>query len=89
MNQEEFRHVFDEFKVKKKIDELTEDNIIELFHSLDLNGSGLIDYTEFIAAFMLNDVYQDENYLIQVFKTLDAVTFVFIRIMMEKLLKKN
>jgi len=43
-----------------------------LFNSLDLNGSGSIDYTEFIAAFTQNEHYQKENYLRDIFKKIDT-----------------
>lgn len=41
--------------------------------SLDLDDSGKVDYTEFLAAFTVNSVYTQENYLKDVFKKLDKV----------------
>ena len=65
--------MFEEIKDEEEKLEMTENEIEDLFDSLDLNGSGVIDYTEFIAAFTLNEVYQNETYLLRVFKTLDQV----------------
>lgn len=42
--------MFKELGEKKSI-MIPDDDVESLFKSLDLNGSGSIDYTEFIAAF--------------------------------------
>lgn len=39
--------------------------------SLDLDNSGFVDYTEFLAAFTANSVYIQENYMKNIFKKLD------------------
>ena len=55
-----------------------DDDVLSLFSSLDLNGSGLIDYTEFLAAFTQNEIYQSEKYLKEVFNRIDKVIFFVI-----------
>lgn len=49
-----------------------DEDIKTLFHSLDINNSGKIDYSEFLAVFVLNGIYQYESYLKDVFRKLDA-----------------
>lgn len=68
---EEFKDVFSELQKKKSICIELED-VEQLFEALDLNSSGKIDYTEFLAAFTQNEVYQTENYLKEVFKKIDV-----------------
>jgi len=55
-----------EFK-KLGIIDLNKKKVDRLFHAIDVNNSGEIDYTEFIAAFMGAKLNSDENYLKNVF----------------------
>jgi calcium-dependent protein kinase len=47
---------------------LTKKDAIELFQAIDVDQSGEIDYTEFIAAFMGIKLRSDEKYLRQAFQ---------------------
>lgn len=42
-----------------------------MFKSADLDGSGALDYNEFIAATMPEDIYMREDYIIAAFNMLD------------------
>jgi len=45
------------------ITNLTKKDAVELFKAIDVDHSGEIDYTEFIAAFMGIKMQSDEKYL--------------------------
>lgn len=57
--------------------ELTESQIGDLFNGYDLNGNGMIDYSEFIASCIDSKVKDIEKYYAATFKKLDTVGFVF------------
>jgi len=59
-------------KDNKKVD-IPQYELEKLVSALDLNESGYIDYTEFLAAFAVNEVYKQEGYLKDVFMRLDKV----------------
>ena len=42
-----------------------------MFQSLDMNNSGKIDYTEFLAMFTQNPIYQTEQNFKEIFQKLD------------------
>lgn len=50
---------------------LTEDDAKTLFQAMDQNQSGMVDYSEFMAAFMENVVNSNENYLKSTFARFD------------------
>jgi len=50
---------------------LKKKDAIRLFHAIDVNQSGEIDYTEFIASFMGTKLQSDERYLKETFKQFD------------------
>mmetsp|Transcript_64765 Transcript_64765/g.144008 ORF Transcript_64765/g.144008 Transcript_64765/m.144008 type:complete len:255 (+) Transcript_64765:380-1144(+) len=52
-------------------DSVSEAEVQEIFSYLDLDGSGRITYTEFCAAGLGEDGYQDEHVLWSAFKTFD------------------
>ena len=45
--------------------------VIRLFHAIDQNQSGHIDYTEFIASFLGSKVESNKKYLEQIFYKYD------------------
>eukprot|EP00826_Nyctotherus_ovalis_P038896 TRINITY_DN3685_c0_g1_i3.p1 TRINITY_DN3685_c0_g1~~TRINITY_DN3685_c0_g1_i3.p1 ORF type:complete len:163 (-),score=45.61 TRINITY_DN3685_c0_g1_i3:262-750(-) len=49
------------------------ENFLEIAQSLDTNDSGYIDYNEFLAASMLEDMYLKEEKLYQAFYAFDLV----------------
>lgn len=66
----EFKDVFEELSGKGAIN-ISDEDVEGLYGSLDLNCSGNIDYTEFLAAFTNNEHYKKEKYLKSVFKKID------------------
>jgi calcium-dependent protein kinase len=74
----EFKDVFDELGNKGAIN-ISDEDVEGLYSSLDLNGSGNIDYTEFLAAFTNNEHYKKEKYLKSVFKKIDKVSLEQIK----------
>ena len=50
---------------------LTEEDASQLFMAMDINQSGQVDYSEFIAAFMENVINTNENYLKHTFSKFD------------------
>lgn len=46
-------------------------NCLDTKYSIDTDGSGKVDYTEFLAATMEKSLYMKEDKLIQAFKMLD------------------
>lgn len=55
-----------------KLDSNLANGIQELFETIDVDGSGTIDYTEFIAATMEKNVYLQEEKLWQAFNMFDT-----------------
>lgn len=51
----------------------TPDMIDYIYECYDINGNGLIDYSEFIAACIDTKVKDMEKYIRQIFRQLDAV----------------
>ena len=58
---------------------ISDEDVEGLYGSLDLNCSGNIDYTEFLAAFTNNEHYKKEKYLKSVFKKIDKVSLQQIK----------
>jgi len=78
LNQKEFETGFSEILNKLPEKEKAKINVARLFESLDLNRSGMIDYSEFIAAFIHNAVFKNEKYLRMAFQRLDEKVDGFI-----------
>lgn len=53
------------------LDKQASNEVMELFQQMDADGSGKIDYTEFIAATLEKKVYQQEDKMFQAFKHFD------------------
>lgn len=64
-----------EFKTKLGL-KLTADQIAKMFDAMDIDKSGSIDYTEFIAAFLDTVVMKQEKYLKEAFQRIDLVLSV-------------
>lgn len=62
-----------EFKSKLGL-KLTPDQISKMFDAMDIDKSGSIDYTEFIAAFLDTVVIKQEKYLKEAFQRIDLVS---------------
>lgn len=52
---------------------LTNEQISKMFDAMDIDKSGTIDYTEFIAAFLDTVVMKQEKYLKDAFLRIDQV----------------
>ena len=50
---------------------LNEEKTTRLFNAIDMNNSGEIDYTEFIASFMGAKLHSDDKYLKATFQQFD------------------
>ena len=64
-----------EFKSKLGL-KLTSDQIVKMFDAMDIDKSGCIDYTEFIAAFLDTVILKQEKYLKEAFQKIDLVKFI-------------
>ncbi len=64
-----------EFKSKLGL-KLTNDQIVKMFDAMDIDKSGSIDYTEFIAAFLDTVVLKQEKYLKEAFQKIDLVIYL-------------
>lgn len=56
---------------------LTNEQIGKMFDAMDIDKSGTIDYTEFIAAFLDTVVVKQEKYLKEAFMRIDTVNYLF------------
>lgn len=61
-----------EFKNKLGL-KLSSDDISKMFEAIDIDNSGSIDYSEFIAAFLDTVVIKQEKYLKEAFQRIDSV----------------
>lgn len=52
----------------------TDGEVKDIMDSIDMNGNGFIDYTEFIAGCMKSKIYLKEDHLKMVFSKFDSVT---------------
>lgn len=59
-----------EFKKNLNL-KLTQDQIVKMFDAMDIDKSGQIDYSEFIAAFLDTVVIKQEKYLKEAFQRID------------------
>lgn len=51
---------------------LTNSDIEQIFHAMDFDNSGQVDYTEFIASFLDCTIYKNEKFLRKEFEKLDV-----------------
>ena len=72
LSYDEFKEVFKMLDDEKQV-KVPESELESLMKALDLDNSGMIDYTEFLSAFTVNSVYTQENYLKDIFNKLDKV----------------
>lgn len=61
-----------EFKERLQL-KLTGEQISKIFDAMDIDRSGSIDYTEFIAAFLDTVVMKQEKFLKEAFQRIDLV----------------
>jgi len=62
----------------------TNDQIGKMFDAMDIDKSGSIDYTEFIAAFLDTVVMKQEKYLKEAFMRIDQVLNCSVHILIKK-----
>lgn len=62
----------DELKTAMEKSGIKDDSLYKLFASIDTNNSGLISYSEFLAATMRKKMLNDEDKLIEAFDKLDT-----------------
>ena len=68
---EELKQTLLKLNASKKSNKITVKEINDIFKSIDLDNSKRIDYTEFISAMMEQNMYCEEEQLINTFKMLD------------------
>ena len=68
---EELKQTLLKLNASKKSNKITVKEINDIFKSIDLDNSKRIDYTEFISAMMEQNMYCEEEKLINTFKMLD------------------
>jgi Ca2+-binding EF-hand superfamily protein len=71
LNKKEFEEGFSKIIERIPEEERIKINSASLFDSLDFNRSGMIDYSEFIAAFTHHAVFKNEKYLLMAFRRID------------------
>lgn len=63
--------MFNEFQQYKSLS-ITQTQVSKLFQSFDVNKNGMIDYSEFIASFVMNKFKDYHTYLQEVFNNFDT-----------------
>jgi Ca2+-binding EF-hand superfamily protein len=63
--------VFKEFQSIKNLG-MTREHVYQLFNAFDVNRNGMIDYSEFLASFVLSQIKDFEGYIGEVFSQVDT-----------------